>query len=60
MIASEKKWKTRNMMIPLLSCESLVPVKENTERKRKKENVDRPQSKLSPPHFRYNVKTLPR
>ena len=47
-----------------LSYQSLVSIKENTDRKRKKEerkkkNTDRTQTKLNAPHVRYNVKTLP-
>ena len=61
--------KTIKIMIlspSLLSCESLVSVKENTDRKRKKsrmkerkKNTDITQTKLSAPHVRYNVKMLP-
>ena len=45
-------------------CESLVSVKENTDKKRKKEerkikNPDRIQNKLNALHVMYNVKILP-
>ena len=47
----------------LLSYESLVSVKENTDRKRKreerKENTDRTQTKLNAPHVQHNVKIIP-
>ena len=51
-------------MIPALfrlSYESLVSVKENTDRKkrRKRKNTDRTQTKLKALHVRYNVKILP-
>ena len=47
----------------LLSYESVVFVKKNTDRKRKKEerkkNTDRTQTKLSAPHVQYHVKIIP-
>ena len=60
----EKQW----LPLPsLLSCESLVSVKENInkkrKRKRKKErkekNTDETQTKLNAPQIRYYVKILP-
>ena len=62
------KWKTRKIIIPspASSYESLVSVKEDTNRKRKKKkeikkekNTDRTQTKLNAPHVMYNVKILP-
>ena len=38
----------------VLSCESLVSVKENTNQRRKK-NMDTAQTKVNSPHVRYNV-----
>ena len=47
----------------LLSYESLAPVKDNTDRKRKKEerkkNTDKTQTKLNAPHVQHNVKIIP-
>ena len=60
--------KTIKIMIlspSLLSCESLVSVKENTDKKRKKSRMKERKKygyntkKLSAPHVRYNVKILP-
>ena len=55
------KWKTRKIIIPsaVPSYESLVSIKENTDRKRKKKkekNTDRKQTKVNTPHVMYNVK----
>ena len=41
----------------LLSYESLVSAKENTDRKIKKKS-DRTQTKLTKPHVQYNVKII--
>ena len=51
----------------LLSYESIVSVKENSNRKRKKEerkkrkkkNMDRTKTKLNAPHAQYDVKVIP-
>ena len=59
--------KNNDSLSSLLSCESLVPVKENTDEKikkknkgeRKKKNTDRTQAKLNAPHVWYNVKIQP-
>ena len=63
MFVSGWKWKTRKIIIPspVPSYESLVSVKENTDRKRKnkEKNTDRTQTKLNAPHVMYNVKILP-
>ena len=66
MFISGCKQKTRKIIIlsPVLSYESLVSVKENTNRKRKKKtkgrkkekNTDRTQTKLNAPDVKYNVK----
>ena len=61
MFVSGWKRKTRKIIIPPLvpSYESLVSVKENSDRKREKEerkkekNTDRAQTKLSTPHVMY-------
>ena len=56
------KWKTRKIIIPspFPSYESLVSVKENTDRKRKKNRKERKEKvKLNAPHVMYNVKILP-
>ena len=52
------KWKTRKIIIPspVPSYESLVSVKENTDRRRKKQEK---KNKLNAPHVMYNVKILP-
>ena len=54
----EKQWFP---LSSLLSCESLVSVKENAVRKRKKRRnkKKKTQTKLNAPHLRYNVKILP-
>ena len=65
MLVSGWKWKTRKIIIlsPIPSYESLVSVKENTNRKRKKnkerKNTDITQTKLNAPHVMDNVKKLP-
>ena len=68
MFISGWKWRTTEIIIPSLvpSYESLVSVKENTDKKRKKkqerkrqEDKDRTQTKLDAPHLMYNVKILP-
>ena len=65
MLVSGWKWKTRKIIIlsPIPSYESLVSVKENTNRKRKKnkerKNADITQTKLNAPHVMDNVKKLP-
>ena len=58
--------KTRKITIPspVLSFDSLVSVKENTDQKKegktkKDKNTDRTQTKLNVPHVMYNVKILP-
>ena len=61
MFISWWKWKTRKIIIPsaVPSYESLVSIKENTDRKRKKKkekNTDRKQTKVNTPHVMYNVK----
>ena len=62
MFISQWKWKTRKIIILfLVPCyELLVSVKENTDRKRKKQerNTDRAQTKLNSPHVMYNNKIL--
>ena len=61
MFVSWWKWKTRKIIIPspVPSYESLVSVKENSDRKRKENkkerNTDRTQTKLNIPHVIYNV-----
>ena len=61
MFVSRWKWKTRKIIIPspVPSYESLVSVKENSDRKRKENkkerNTDRTQTKLNIPHVMYNV-----
>ena len=61
MFVSWWKWKTRKIIIPspVPSYESLVSVKENSDRKRKENkkerNTDRTQIKLNIPHVKYNV-----
>ena len=61
MFVSWWKWKTRKIIIPspVPSYESLVSVKENSDRKRKENkkerNADRTQTKLNIPHVMYNV-----
>ena len=61
MFVSWWKWKTRKIVIPspVPSYESLVSVKENSDRKRKENkkerNTDRTQTKLNIPHVMYNV-----
>ena len=62
MFVSGWKWKTRKIMIssPVPPYESLVSIKENTDRKRKKErkkekNMDKTQTKLNAPHIMYNI-----
>ena len=61
MFVSWWKWKTRKIIIPspVPSYESLVSVKENSDRKRKENkkerNTDRTQTKLNIPHVMYNV-----
>ena len=57
-------WKRKTKIIipsTVPSYESLVSVKENTDRKRKnkEKNTDRTQTKLNAPHVMYNVKILP-
>ena len=61
------KWKTRKTIIPSPTPSyesSLLSVKENTDRKRKKtrkkerKNTNRTQTKLNAPHVMYNVKIL--
>ena len=65
------KWKTRKIMIPfplpsVLSYDSLVSVKENTDKESKKEErmkekkygLKAKQNKLSAPHVMHNVKIL--
>ena len=67
MFISGQKWKTRKTIIrsPVPSYESLVSVKENTDRKRKKQerkkekNTGRTQTKLNASDVIYNVKILP-
>ena len=55
----------KNNPSPVPSDESLLSVKENTDRKRKKQerkkerNTDTIQTKLNGPHVMYNVKILP-
>ena len=49
---------------PVLSYDSFVSVKENTDNKRRKtrkkeRNTNRTQTKLNVPHVMYNVKILP-
>ena len=67
MFVSGWKWKARKIIIPFLvpSLESLVPVKENIDIKRKKrlerkkeKNTGRTQTKLNTSHVMYNVKIL--
>ena len=61
MFVSGWKWKTRKIIIPspVPSYESLVSVKENTDRKRKKqERKKKKKPKLNAPHVMYNVKIL--
>ena len=61
MFVSGWKWKTRKIIIPspVPSYESLVSVKENSDRKRKKQerkkekNTDRAQTKWNTPHVLY-------
>ena len=60
----EVKNKKNNdfLSLPCNPTESLVSIKENTEKKEKKErkkNTDRTQIKLNAPHVMYNVKILP-
>ena len=61
MFVSWWKWKTRKIIIPspVPSYESLVSVKENSDRKRKENkkerNTDRTQTKLNIPDVMYNV-----
>ena len=62
MFVSGWKWKTRKIMIssPVPPYETLVSIKENTDRKRKKErkkekNMDKTQTKLNAPHIMYNI-----
>ena len=67
MFVSGWKWKARKIIIPSLvpSLESLVPVKENIDIKRKKrlerkkeKNTGRTQTKLNTSHVMCNVKIL--
>ena len=61
MFVSGWKWKTRKIIIPspVPSYESLVSVKENSDRKREKQerkkekNTDRAQTKRNTPHVMY-------
>ena len=69
MCASRWKWKTRKIIIhpPVPSYESLVSVKENTDRKkrnkknkeRKKKNIYKTQNKLNSPHVCIMLKYYP-
>ena len=70
MFVSGWKWKTRKIIIPspVPSDESLLSVKENNDRKRKKtrkkerkkeRNTNTIQTKLNALHVMHNVKILP-
>ena len=60
---SVKRKKKRFPLSFLISYESLVSVKENTDRKKKKKerkkNTDRTQTKLNAPHIQYMQKYYP-
>ena len=61
---NEKKQKQKRFPLSfLISYESLVSVKENTDRKkkeeRKKKNTDRTQTKLNAPQVQYMQKYYP-
>ena len=62
MFVSGWKWKTRKIIIPspVPSDGSLMSVKENTDRKRKKQEgkKEKKPNKLNAPHIMYNVKIL--
>ena len=63
MFVSGWKWKTRKIIIPspVPSYEFLMSVKENTDRKIKKNRKERKKKiKLNAPHVTYNVKMLPK
>ena len=60
MSVSGWKRKTRKIIVssPVPSYESLVSVKENTDRKRKKTRKKEKKVKLNAAHVMYNVKIL--
>ena len=67
MFVSRWKWKTKQWspLPSLLSCESLVFVEKNTNKKRRKEenktekNTDTGKTDIKAPPVRYNAKIIP-